>query len=459
MNDDYGYNGNNRNDKGPGKVTMFFIKYNKLIWLLLIAVAFYSGRGNFTKFINTFRYWDEIQAAKGDVLLVQHLFVYDRLYITDPENYSEIVLTDEGTYRHNVRVGSDLTLEQEKFEFNNGDTYRHVTIPYVDTVNIMDIDTLKMISRYYTRNGSAYYYDFGKEEWVKIKTLRGGTALPKNTLMYLTFNDERFVLMDQLYAYHDEDEGVYAADSELTHLAHSNIRGSGLEVLQPFSMREGMSYQSWTLESNEPLIDLESGEVLPGTDVTEKELILKELGLGANDRWLSDGIYSAVEEGYTPYGETNYYRNDNARQLDLLLAAKDSETAQQLAMICAFKLAQNINEYGYFETPVQNTKLYTDYGIRYGYADMKANAQIGQKLVTAGTRFGEGPFEDAIRALADFFAERMAEGALPEYWHYKGEIKAVSASSETRKEAAAFLKAAGELLGEPEYISLADSLK
>ena len=94
MNDDYGYNGNNRNDKGPGKVTMFFIKYNKLIWLLLNAVAFYSGRGNFTKFINTFRYWDEIQAAKGDVLLVQHLFVYDRLYITDPENYYEIVLTD-----------------------------------------------------------------------------------------------------------------------------------------------------------------------------------------------------------------------------------------------------------------------------------------------------------------------------------------------------------------------------
>ena len=459
MNDDYGYNGNNRKDKGPGKVTMFFIKYNKLIWLLLIAVAFYSGRGNFTKFINTFRYWDEIQAAKGDVLLVQHLFVYDRLYITDPENYSEIVLTDDGTYRHNVRVGSDLTLEQEKFEFNNGDAYRHVTIPYVDTVNIMDIDTLKMITRYYRRNGSAYYYDFGEEKWVKIKTLRGGTALPRNTLMYLTFNDEYFVLMDQLYAYYDEDDGVYEADSELTHLAHSNIRGSGLEVLQPFSMREGMSYQSWTLESNEPLIDLESGEVLPGTDVTEKELILKELGLGANDRWLSDGIYSAVEEGYTPYGEANYYRNDNARQLDLLLAAKDSETAQQLAMICAFKLAQNINEYGYFETPVQNTKLYTDNGIRYGYADMKANAQIGQKLVTAGTRFGEGPFEDAIRALADFFAERMAEGALPEYWHYKGEIKTVSASSETRKEAAAFLKAAGELLGEPEYISLADSLK
>ncbi|MBO4880725.1 MAG: hypothetical protein J5555_03505, partial [Firmicutes bacterium] len=257
MNDDYGYNGNNRKDKGPSKVTMFFIKYNKLIWLLLIAVAFYSGRGNFTKFINTFRYWDEIQAAKGDVLLVQHLFVYDRLYITDPENYSEIVLTDEGTYSHNVRVGSDLTLEQEKFEFNNGDTYRHVTIPYVDTVNIMDIDTLKMITRYYRRNGSAYYYDFGEEKWVKIKTLRGGTALPRNTLMYLTFNDEYFVLMDQLYAYYDEDDGVYEADSELTHLAHSNIRGSGLEVLQPFSMREGMSYQSWTLESNEPLIDLE----------------------------------------------------------------------------------------------------------------------------------------------------------------------------------------------------------
>ena len=86
MNDDYGYNGNNGNKKGPSKVTMFFIKYNKLVWILLIAVAMYSGRGSLTKFINTIRYWDEIQEAKGDVLLVQHLFVYDRLFLTDPEN-------------------------------------------------------------------------------------------------------------------------------------------------------------------------------------------------------------------------------------------------------------------------------------------------------------------------------------------------------------------------------------
>lgn len=458
MNDDYGYNGNNGNDKGPSRITLFFIKYNKLIWVLLLAVAFYSGRGNLSKFVNTIRNWDEIQEAKGDVLLTQHLFVADRLYITDPENYSDIVLTDEGTYSHNVRVGSDVTLEQEKVEFNNGDTYRHVTIPYVDTLDIMDIDTLKLISSYYRKNGKAYYYDAEAEKWETIKTLRGGTALPKNTLMYLTFNDEYFVLMDQLYAYYDEDAGIYTADSELTHLAHSNIRGNGLEVLQPFSMREGMSYQSWTLESNDPLIDLESGEILPGAGVTEKELILKELDLGGNSRWMSDGIYSSVEEGYTPYSEANYYRNDGAAQLGLLLAAEDSETAQQLAFVLSFKLAQNVNEYGYFETPVQNTQLYNENGIRYGYADVKANAQIGQRLVTAAQRFGEGPYEDAVRALADFFAERIAEGGLPEYWHYKGEIKTVAASSETRKEAAAFLKAAGELLGESSYIELANSL-
>ena len=459
MNDDYGYNGNNGKRKDPSKVSMFFLKYNKLVWILLLAVALYSGRGSLTKFINTFRYWDEIQAAKGDTLLTQHLFVYDRLYVTDPENYSDIVLTDEGTYSHNLRVGSDVTLEQEKFVFNNGDTYRHVTVPYVDTIDLMDIDTLKMITRFYHKNGSAYYYDAEAEKWVSIKTLRGGTALPRNTLIYLTFGDGYYVLIDQLYAYHDEDDGVYAADSKLTYLAHSNTRDSGIEILQPFSMREGMGYQSWTLESNDPLIDLESGEILPGAGVTEKELILKELALGGNDRWLTDGIYSAVQEGYTPYGEANYYRNDNAKQLELLLAAEDSETAQQLAFIHSFKMAQNINEYGYFDTPVQNTQLYNDCGIRYGYADIKANAQIGQKLVTAAKRFGEGPYEDTIRALAGFFAERIAGGDLPEYWHYKGEIKTVSASSETKKEAAAFLKAAGELLGESEYISLADSLK
>ena len=96
--------------------------------------------------------------------------------------------------------------------------------------------------------------------------------------------------------------------------------------------------------------------------------------------------------------------------------------------------------------------------IKYGYADLKANAQIGQKLVTAAELFGKGGFEDSIRALADFYAARMAEGELPEYWHYKGEIKTTAASSETKKEVAAFLKAAAELLGDSSLTELAGTL-
>jgi hypothetical protein len=276
--------------------------------------------------------------------------------------------------------------------------------------------------------------------------------------MYMTFENEYFVLIDQLYAYDQEDDGVVAANDDLTHLAHSTIRGSGVDILQPFSMRENMSYQAWTLESSDPLIDLESGEMLPGMDVTEKELILKELGLGTEVRWLSDGFYEPVPEGYTPYGESNYYRSENARQLDLLLEAKGSETAQELAFIQAYKMAQNVNEYGYFATTVQNTQLYNDNGIRYGYADLKENAQIGQKLVTAAKAFGKGGFEASIRALADFYAARMAEGELPEYWHYKGEIKTEAASAETKKEVAAFLKAAAELLEDSSLTELAGTL-
>ena len=413
MKDEYGYNNNNRNHKKPNVFLEFMIRHNKLIWILLIAVAVYSGRGSLAKTINTFRNWEEIQEAKGDVLLVQHLFVYDRLYLTAPESYSDVVVTDEGTYSHNVRVGSDITLEQEKFVFNNGDTYRHTTIPYVDTIELMEIDTLKMITRFHHKNGSAYYYEADADKWVTIKTLRGGTAIPRDTLVYLTFNDEYFALVDQLYAYDYEDDGVFRSNYELTYLAHSNVRASGVEILQPFSMREGMQYQTWTLESSDPLVDLETGEILPGAGVTEKELILKELNVNNADRWLADGIYSAVPEGYTPYGEDNYCRNDNADQLDLLMSAEGSTVAQELAFIHAFKLAMNVNEYGYFDTPVQNTKLYGDYGIRYGYADMKANAQIGQKLVAAAERFGKDPFEESIRALAGFFAERIAEDSLP----------------------------------------------
>ena len=458
MNDDYGYNNNNK-PRRNGKFMEWMIKYNKILWILLILVAMYTGRGSFSNLIHTFRDWDEIQAEKGDVILQQHLFVRDRLFLEDPEEFAEVTQLEAGTYSHNVRVGSDITLDQEKFVFDNGDTYRHITLPYVETVSIMDIDTLKMITRFFYDKGDAYYYDAEKDKWEHIGRLRGGTALPQNTLMYMTFNDEYYVLIDQLYAYDEEDEGVYTANGELTHLAHSNIRGSGVEMLQPFSIREGMEYQAWTLGSSEPLVDVESGEVLPGMDVTEKELILKELGLGSSVRWLDDGFYGPVPEGCTPYGESNYYRVDDAPQLDLLLAAESSTAAQELAFINAYKMAQNINEYGYFATPVQNTQLYSDYGIRYGYADLKANAQIGQKLVTVAQRFGKDGFEDAIRSLADFYRQRLGEGTLPDYWHYKGEIKTVPASADTKKEIAAFLNAAGSLLGDSSYKALAELVK
>ena len=459
MNDDYGYNGKKNKPRREGRLLDWMIKYNKIVWILLFALAFYLGRGSFSNLIHTFRDWDEIQAEKGDVILQQHLFIRDRLYLEDPEEYAEVTQLENGTYSHNVRVGSDVTLDQEKFVFDNGDTYRHITIPYVETVKIMDIDTLKMITRFRYDKGDAYYYDSEKDKWEHIGRLRGGTALPKNALMYLTFDDGYYVLIDQLYAYDEEDDGVYIANSELTHLSHSNIRGSGVDILQPFSMREGMNYQSWTLESSDPLIDVESGEALPGMNVTEKELILKELGLGDTARWLSDGIYEHVPEGYTPYGEAHYYRSSNAQQLDMLLEAESSSAAQELAFIHAYKMAQTVNEYGYFDMPVQNTQLYSDYGIRYGYADIKANAQIGRKLVAAAQRFGKDGFEEPIRSLADFYRQRLGEGSLPEYWHYKGEIKTVPASADTKKETAAFLNAAGSLLGDSSYKALAELVK
>ena len=78
--------------------------------------------------------------------------------------------------------------------------------------------------------------------------------------------------------------------------------------------------------------------------------------------------------------------------------------------------------------------------------------------MTAAQRYGKDAFEPAIRALADFYAARLAEGTLPEYWHYKGEIQTVPASADTLKETARFLAAAGELLGESSYAELADSL-
>ena len=146
MNNDYGYN-NKYSNKDPkkkrsGKFMEFVVKYNKIGWVLLIVLALYLGRGTLSRTINTFRNWEDIQEAKGDVILMQRLFNADRFYLEDPAEYSDVVVLENGTYSHNLRVGSDITLEQEKFEFENGDVFRHVTLPYVDTLDILDVDNM-----------------------------------------------------------------------------------------------------------------------------------------------------------------------------------------------------------------------------------------------------------------------------------------------------------------------------
>ena len=444
-----------------GKFAEFVVKYNWIFWALLVGLAIYMGRGNFANLIHTFRDWDEIQEEKGDVVLVQRLFNADRFYQEDPESYQDVVDLGNATYYHNLRVGSDLTLEQEKVEFENGDVYRHITLPYVETMDLLDAETLKMFTRFKYGKASAYYYDWEKDAWDEIRTFRGGTTLPKDTVYYINFGDEYYVLFDQLYAYHLEDDGVVRTDADLTFESHVSIQ-NGWEIIQPFVLRKDMEYQQWMLGSSTPLIDLESGEIA-AENLTEKELILKGLGLGYSARWMADGIYDPVPEGYTPYGEDYYYRNVGAGQLDALLSAEDSAAASDLAFVQAYQLARSINEYGYFEIPIQNTALYDGNGIRYGYADLRMNAQIGSSLVTAAERFGKDSFEPAIRALADFFADRMAESAsgaaLPEYWHYKGELTTKTASSDTRVAAADFLEAAGDLLNDSVYKALGERLR
>ena len=140
MKDEYGYNG--KKPRKSGAFGKFVVKYNKIGWVLLIVLALYLGRGTLSRTINTFRNWEDIQEAKGDVILMQRLFNADRFYLEDPAEYSDVVVLENGTYSHNLRVGSDITLEQEKFEFENGDVFRHVTLPYVDTLDILDVDKL-----------------------------------------------------------------------------------------------------------------------------------------------------------------------------------------------------------------------------------------------------------------------------------------------------------------------------
>ena len=454
----------------------FFIKYGKWILLAIFLIAVWAGRHQFADIMSRFTNWDEYVANRGDRLLTQHLFVADRLYIEDPAEYSDVTQLENGTFSYNVREGADLTLIQQKVELSNGDVFRHVTIPYAEFMKMSSVDTLKFILRYRFTDPTAYYYDWTADSWVELDKIKGGTSIPADTLIYIDFGGQYYVLMDHLYAYDIVEDGIRRINTELEKTTYFNVSASGgWELLTAFYPREESEYQFWSLESTKPLVDVDSEEsIFAGEDgPTSKEFLLKELGLGKTCRWLEDGYYVPMTEDQSPYTEDSLYRAPAQEGLPHLLLAgglpeePELRGAGDLAFAQAIIASQAISDSGYYAAPVQDERLYAEYGIKYGYMDVQANAEFGMALVSAWGLYEEPVFQEKLGHLAEFLADycdsygiSVSGGglAVPAYWQEKGGIAASETSAECCDALGNFLQFAGLALDSGEYMDLGEQL-
>lgn len=459
------------------KLAYFFSRYSWVLLILLIAII---SRKSFGTLIHTITNWDEVAKERGDLLLKTHIFVRDRLYLEDPESYTHVTFLDNATLSENTRFGSDLTLIQTKFEFKNGDVYRHLEIPHSDKVKLSPADTLKLVVRYKYPALKMYYIDPESGKWIENKNIRAGTSLPENTLTYFNFDDSYYVLMDRVYAYKEVDEGIVESVPELDYKSYLDIQGGGWIIITSFRVDEGHKNEFWTLESTEALVDLDSDEPLSGLGMSEKQFVMTQAGRGNSVRWFNHGGYEAVTEGFTPYSANMFSLDPEQSLAGLLANARQSRAASELGFVQLYLSSRNCPPASYYGergncyiSHLQNTELYESGGIKYGYVDHKKNAEYGLTLIKASRNFNESAFEDPIRNLANYFmncAENYSAAlsddsgeerglVIADYMRYGGGVHDYISSSAVLGKVSEFLFEAGSLLGNEEYKDMAKKLE
>ncbi|MCQ2560684.1 MAG: hypothetical protein MJ186_01405 [Clostridia bacterium] len=420
-----------------------------VIPILMVLILIYAGVNlvdPIKDFIWKYNNWDQVLEQRGDRLLTQHLFVADRVYVEEPKEYTEHIALDNADYYHNVRVGADITLEQTKIQFKNGDVFRQISTPYSEEVKTTNIDTLKLIYQYQYPIGYSYYYDKAAGSWVDQGKFHGGSSMPKDTLAYLNYGDQLYVLTNSIYAYEKKDEGVesFIETSGDTFLSND---GSIWQIIMSYHNIEGRHNEHWILESAQPLVDFDAPMLLD------------------DRRILSDGLYEHVQEGFTPYSKDYFFRKTVDKDLtDMSLSSNraDSEVAYAQLLVSTLSQAEN----GSFEAVLQNTELYDKYGMKYGYVDVLENAEKGIQLIKAAETYKETGFDDAISKLAGFFKTFIEENKreagekieVPAYWRNGSDCSEVAADEAATAALKDFLKQYAAKYGDLEAADLAGML-
>lgn len=433
--------------------------------LILVVLIIFLARESF---IENMKGWGvEKPKGEGPPLLEKQMFVRDRYHRRDITNPDRVVKLDRATLYQQTFTGEDMSVTETKIELANGDIFQHTMIPHSEY--LAGYNKYKLVIHYEFKRGWVTYFDPEKQEWVYNKRLRGGISFPTN-MAFINIENETYLVLDQTYAYSDGRDGnVIARDDAMGRIFVSH-RGYGFDFLIGYAMEEGVHSEMWTLESKEPLVDLENLEATLATGETSREF-WERCSYGQNHRFLLGGYYSRTPESYSGYEENAFWRNPGVHIPYNYILYGNDRASYDLGYVQLYLSSLNMEKDGYFKTEPESAWLREAYGMRGGYYDTRFNADMGVALVKAYAKYDEPFFLEQAKRMLAFYKKFAAENhyafykdgndegwLVQDYWHPDGGYEPVHSALNHQMQEMIFLYSTGEILGDEEAIALADTL-
>ena len=433
--------------------------------LVFLVVILYFARHSLMDMINN---WGvERPRGEGEPLLERHLFVQDQYHRRDVTAPDETIALDYATLSVQHYSGSDLSVTETKIELDNGDIYRHTQIPFSEYLD--GFNQYKLIINYEFSHGWVTYFDPETREWVLNQRLRSGVSFPMTTA-FVNIENETFLVFDQPYAYSQGTDGNVIAHDDKIGKIFINPRGYGFDFVVGFAMVEDVYTEFWTLESSEPLVDMENPEASVLTGETSLEF-WQRCCYGPDHRFLADGYYTRTPVSYAGYQENAFWRNPGVHVPYNYILNGNDRASHDLGYVQLYLSSRNMEEEGYFKTEPESSWLKETYGISGGYYDTRFNADMGVALIKAYQKYNESYFlEQAKKMLAfyvdyanehhyAFYNELSEEGWLvQDYWHEDGNDEPVHSALNHQIQEMHFLYLMGTELKDPQIIALGDKL-
>ena len=443
----------------------FFLQAIGFFPLIFLITILYFARGSFMDAVD--RIGEEKLHGEGEPLLEKQLFINDRYHRRNVENPDEVIELENGTFSIQTYSGSDMTATEAEFKLDNGDIYHHTILPF--SIYLKDYNQYKLDIYYEFDEGYVTYFDPETEEWVINQRLRSGVSFPLSTA-FVNIENETYLIFDQAYAYEEGEDGTIIARDDLMGRLFMNPRGYGFDFMLGYAMEEGITTEMWTLESHEPLIDMENPEAYVKTGETSMEF-WERCSYGTDHRFLLDGYYSKTPKTYSGYQENSFWKNPGIHVPYNYVLYGNDRASEDLGYIQLFLSSRNMEEAGYYKTEPESEWLQGAYGLEGNYYDTRFNADMGVALIKAYQKYNEPYFLDQAKKLLAFYAEfannnhyafyneTSQEGWLiQDYWNENGEYEPVHSSLNHQMQEIYFLYLMGSELGDASVISLGDKL-